>query len=255
MTVSKLICAVAALLAVLLTPAWAGDVTVTGTVTYRERIALPADARLQVTLVALPWATRIAGAASDIPARGGVPVNFSLNLRTNSVDAGGAHGLLAEISSQSRVMFRNVQPVPVDLAAPMPVEIVVNFSPDPPHPPPPAISVPAFDFLEQDWTVTSIGGRPVIGTRPLTLSIEADYGAGGSGGCNNYFAETNIEQGTIVFGPAAATRMACDPAIMEQEAAYFAALAAVASYEHDKQSLRLLDAAGIPLIGLIHATE
>ena len=38
---------------------------------------------------------------------------------------------------------------------------------------------------------------------------------------------------------------------MAQEAAFFAALSAVAAYEQAEDSLRLLDAAQIPLIGLI----
>ena len=42
---------------------------------------------------------------------------------------------------------------------------------------------------------------------------------------------------------------------MDQERAFFAALAATASYEMSGNSLRLLDAAGIPLIGLVEPKE
>ncbi len=100
------------------------------------------------------------------------------------------------------------------------------------------------------WRITSIGGKPAVGERPPTFSITADSRAGGNSGCNNYFAEADFTDG-LSFGPAAATRMACAEPLMAQEAALFAALAAVANYETDGESLRLLDAAGIPLIGLV----
>ena len=49
--------------------------------------------------------------------------------------------------------------------------------------------------------------------------------------------------------------MACAPDLMNEENAYFTALSAVASYELDDLGLRLLDAAGVPLIGLVRTTE
>jgi putative lipoprotein len=42
---------------------------------------------------------------------------------------------------------------------------------------------------------------------------------------------------------------------MAQESAFFAALIAVARYEISDDSLRLLDAAEVPLIGLIRTKE
>lgn len=244
-------------LVLLATPAWAGDLTLTGTVTYYERIALPPGSRLRVTLVEMDGMAPVVGASSSIPASGSVPVRFSLQLSTDAAETGKPHGLLAEISSQGRVMFRNAQPVPVNLHATVPVEVVVNFSPAPPPDPQPEepMSPPAGPLLDTRWKVTSIGGRPVAGQRPLTLSVAADHQVGGSGGCNNYFTEVSMSETTLSFGPPAATRMACAPEVMEQEAAFFAALAAVASYELDGSGLRLLDAAGVPLVGLVRETE
>ena len=246
-----------ALLLLLVIPAWswASSFTLSGTVTYRERIALPADATLRVTLVQLDGGNPVVGASASIPTRGVVPIAFALNVHSDIDMFDGSHGLLAEISSGETVLFRNPVAVPVTQATGEPVSILVNFAPQPA----PAIETepagPPPDFLEVEWTVTSVGGRPVVGPRPPTLSIAADLRAGGSGGCNNFFTEASIEGETIAFGPPASTRMACEPAIMDQEFAYFAALSAAASFEHDSQGLRLLDAAGIPLIGLVRATE
>lgn len=232
--------------ALLVMPAAANPQIVDGIVSYRGRIALPPGAQLHVSLVALSSATPVVGAGAIIPTRGQGPLSFTLNIRTDL--APGAYGIIAEIRQGQRPLMRNNNPVPVDLSSGQPVEVTVSpmlvaQSPTPPAPP--------SELIDIVWTVTSVGGRPIMGDRPLTLSMAADQRAGGNGGCNDYFAEARIEDDAMSFGPAAATRMACAADIMAQEAAYFAALAAVASYELDGNSLRLLDAAGIPLIGLV----
>jgi putative lipoprotein len=252
MTMLKLIRAILALVVVLAAPALAGTTTLKGTVTYRERIALPPEAWLRVTLVELDGQVPVLGASAHIPARGQVPMAFVLDIHSDIDVFGGAYGLMAEISSHGRVQFLNPVPVPVSAGAPA-SGIILNYAPAPPELALPPPASPA--LLDVVWTVTSIGGRPVQGEAPLTLSIAADHRVGGSGGCNNYFTEAMIEDDRLAFGPAAATRMACALAIMDQETAYFAALAAVASYELDDAGLRLLDAANVPLVGLIRAAE
>ncbi|MCP8883973.1 META domain-containing protein [Devosia sp. XJ19-1] len=252
MRMQNLIRVVAALLVGLASPVWAAGVTIDGSVSYRERMALPPDAWLTVTLVTLPTASPVAGASADIPAKGQVPISFVLNIH-DALNTAASYGLVAEISSGGRVIFRNPVPTPVTPGAGQTPTIVVNYAPERLEEPPPPL--PDTGLVEILWTVTSIGGKPVSGTRPLTLSIAADHRAGGSGGCNNYFTEASITEDGISFGATAATRMACAPQIMDQEAAYFTALAAVASYERDEQGLRLHDAAGVPLIGLVEATE
>lgn len=256
MLTSRLVCLLAALLTLLglAAPSLAADISLSGEVTYRERIALPPDARLAVALVSLPEGRRIVGAESAID-KGSVPLRFTLNLRSSVVAPGGLYGLIAEIRSGGRILFRNDQPVPVDITAPSPTLIVVNFSPQP-LPQPPEIVVPPLEpprpLLDIVWTVTSIGGEPVPAGERLTFSIAADQRVGGSGGCNNYFTEASFEEDTrLAFGPVAGTRMACEPAVMALESRFFAALAATRGYELSGDSLRLLDAAGVPLAGLV----
>ncbi|MBE7732469.1 META domain-containing protein [Devosia faecipullorum] len=230
-------------------PALAQGITLSGTVTYRERIALPPDAQLRISLVSLPGGAPVAGASADIPAKGQIPLAFSLNVHRQP--AAGAYGLVAEIRSGENLLFRNAQPVPLQPDLTHRVEIMVQKMPRSPTPVPPPL--PALTDIV--WNVTSIGGRPAIGPRPPTLSIAADLRASGHGGCNNYFAETSLSETELTFGPAAATRMACEPDLMAQESAYFAALAAVTGFELEGRSLRLLDAAGIPLIGLVRSAD
>lgn len=235
-------------------PAVAADTAITGTVTYRERMALPTDAVLHVTLVELPAGHAVAGAAAVVPAKGQVPLAFNLAVRAK-LDARTAYGLIAEITGSGRSLFRTPQPVPVIPASGQPVDIVVHFAPAPlptSSAPPPVVPATLVDMV---WRMTSIGGRPATGASPPTLSISSDHRANGTGGCNSYVTSVEFDGNDLAFEPAAATRMACATPIMEQEMAYFTALSAVASYEVDGKSLRLLDAAGVPLIGLVRAGE
>ena len=242
-----------ALLALLMAaPAFAADVTFTGLVTWRERMALPPDAALTVNLVTLPGQQRVTGARADLGGKAGSPIRFTLDVRSDVLAEGGAFGLLAEIRSNGAIVFGNRQPVPVDALMPAGILIPVEFSPPPLDPPgqmlPPEPPNPLLDVV---WTLTSIGGDPALPGRAVTFSIAADHRAGGNGGCNNYFTEADFETLPLSFGPVAGTRMACDPAVMAQEARFFSALGATRGYELTGDALRLVDAAGVPLAGLI----
>ncbi|WP_297104436.1 META domain-containing protein [uncultured Devosia sp.] len=254
MQLSRLVGALAVILAFWSTAALAAA-TINGTVTYRERIGLPPNAWLRVTLVDLSTMTPVVGASAGIPAKGQVPIRFVLNVEAQLDDAAGAYGLAAEISSADQVLFRSSAPYPVALGHDMPTAITVYPVPKQALPPEPPIPTAPAELVNTLWTVTSIGGRPVTGSRAPTLSIAADNRAGGFGGCNNYFTEASFEGTKLHFGPAAATRMACEASVTELETDYFTALSAVAFYELDGPALRLLDAAGIPLIGLVRPSE
>lgn len=235
-------------------PALAEDVTFSGLVTWRERMVLPSDASLSVTLVTLPGQQRITGAHAGLGGKAGSPIQFTLNVRSDAIAGPGQFGLVAEIRSQGYVIFRNWQPVLVDIAEPGGNVIEVEFSPPPPHDPPEQILPPVETpnpLLGTLWTLTSIGGEPILAETTVTFSIAADYRAGGNGGCNNYFTEASFDDPPLSFGPVAGTRKACAPAIMTQEARFFAALSAVWGYELSGDTLKLVDAAGVPLAGLV----
>nr|WP_295890288.1 META domain-containing protein [uncultured Devosia sp.] len=247
---------VALLAFALAVPAMAEDVTFSGLVTYRERMALPPDAALTITLVGLPAEQHIASAQASLGGKAGSPIQFTLNVRSDVMTADGQYGLVAEIWSAGYVIFRNGQPAVADADEPAGNVIEVEFSPPPPHDPPEQVLPPVETpnpLLDVLWTVTSIGGDPVLPQTEVTFSIAADHRAGGNGGCNNYFTEASFEIPPLTFGPIAGTRMACDPAVMAQETRFFAALEATVGYDLAGDALKLVDAAGIPLAGLVRA--
>ena len=80
----------------------------------------------------------------------------------------------------------------------------------------------------------------------ITALFGEEGNLGGSAGCNNYKASYEVEGESIQIGPAASTRKMChEPAgIMEQEAAYLAALEVAARYRIVGTRLELSSAEG-----------
>ncbi|UJW87063.1 META domain-containing protein [Devosia sp. SL43] len=258
MFVSRLLRTGLALLTLLtlVSAAAADDVTFTGEVTYRERMLLPPDSALTITLVSLPDQSPITSATAVLADRAASPIQFTLNVRSTVLASGGQYGLVAQIMLAGGGSFTNVEPLLVDPADPERNLIEVAFLAPPPHDPPVEILPvepiePLSPLLDTAWRVIGIGGDPVLADTEVTLSIAGDRRAGGNGGCNNYFTEASFDLTPLSFGPVAGTRMACTPATMEQEAAYFAALRTTTGYELSGNSLSLVDAIGVPIVELV----
>lgn len=238
------------LFVLLATPVFAAKVTLTGEVTYLERIALPPGGTLSVALVdlAAPAEPRVK-AEAPISSPGQVPLTFTLNFDSSVVAEGRQYGLVAEIVGEDRtVWFRNTEPYPVDPLAPgAKIAIVVSIvseaeaaAPEPPAPPP---------FLNITWQADSIGGKPVARGLVSSLSIASDMRAGGRGGCNSWFAQAEVNGQRLLFSAVAATRMACmSEAATQQEDAFFGALAATRFWRLDDKLLVLLDGSGASLV-------
>lgn len=78
----------------------------------------------------------------------------------------------------------------------------------------------------------------------VTLEFGPEGRVGGNGGCNTYFAGYTVDGDSLTFGQAGSTMMACEEAIMAQEAAYLAALQSTATFTVEGDALRLADAGG-----------
>jgi putative lipoprotein len=249
----RIVLAMMALLLAFASPALAAKVTLTGDVTYRERIALPPGGTLSVALIdlAAPDQPRVSAKAS-ISSPGKVPLTFTLNFDDNVVVAGHEYALVAEISGEDgTVWFRNAEPYAIAPLAPAtPILIIVNIVPaDAAAVEPVVVSPPP--ILDITWQAESIGGAPVTRGVVSSLSIAADMRAGGRGGCNSWFAQAEISGERLIFSAVAATRMACmSDEATKQEDSFFAALAATRFWRLDKDHLILLDAAGAQLANL-----
>ena len=98
------------------------------------------------------------------------------------------------------------------------------------------------------YVVERIGERPLIENSYLTITLDDDGRAFGTAGCNHWFASYTIKQQQISFGQAGATRMACAPALMEQEQRFLEALGKVERWDvSPTEQLRLWPAEGNPI--------
>lgn len=250
----RMVVAMVALLLAFASPALAAKVTLTGEVTYRERIALPPGGTLSVSLIDLasPDKPRVS-AKAPIAGPGQVPLTFTLNFDDTVIVAGHSYALIAEIAGSDAVWFRNVEPYALDPLTPVaPIVIVVNIVPrdTPAVTPEPAVAAPP-PILDVTWQAEVIGGVPVARGIVSSLSIASDMRAGGRGGCNSWFAQAEINAERLIFSAVAATRMACvSDEATKQEDNFFAALAATRFWRLDKDHLILLDAGGVELANL-----
>lgn len=96
-----------------------------------------------------------------------------------------------------------------------------------PYPPP---SLP-----DSAWLAEDIGQSGVIDMLQSTLEFDVNMNVSGNAGCNRYFGSATVKGDEIIFGQLGSTRMACSPAIMNQEQRFLTALTAVRSWRIDAE--------------------
>lgn len=86
---------------------YAATAVITGTVSYRERIALPPGARLEVKLldVSLADAPARTLAATTVRPRGGVPIPYRLRVDRSRIRPGHSYALQAQIFVGRQLWF------------------------------------------------------------------------------------------------------------------------------------------------------
>lgn len=94
-------------------------------------------------------------------------------------------------------------------------------------------------LIGKSWLAEDIGGRGVIDTAQTTITFDDEGRVSGSGGCNRNFGAVTID-GAIAFSKLGSTRMACVPALMDQERKFFDALAATRTYRLDDPGYKLV---------------
>jgi len=103
------------------------------------------------------------------------------------------------------------------------------------------------------WHAESIRRRGVIPNIQTVIHIAADGKVTGSGGCNRIRGGMTINEARISFGPMISTKMACAPAIMNQESDFLSALGDARLWRIDEQRDRLIlvDAHGVTVLRLL----
>jgi heat shock protein HslJ len=80
-----------------------------------------------------------------------------------------------------------------------------------------SVPVRGLEDLEGSWVVVNdvAAPAPVVGT--VRLDFTADGRVSAATGCNAVNGPVSVEASTLVTGPLVSTRMACEPALMDQE--------------------------------------
>jgi putative lipoprotein len=223
--------------------ATAEEITVSGEVFYRERIALPSNAVLVVQLsdVSLADAPASTIAEQKIDPAGQVPIKFEIKFDSAVIQPKASYALQARITVDDKLWFINDQRYAVDPLKPEPQNMLlkrVSRNAD-----------AAPTLFGTTWVAEDIGGSGVIDNAQSTFSVASDGRVSGRGACNGYFAQAEVNGDKIKIGKAGATMMACDQALMDQERKFLAALEAAASYRIDGDGkLFLVDAGGVDIV-------
>lgn len=229
--------------ALAMAPALAG--TVTGTATYRERIALPPEAEFEVLIQDVARAgaaATVIGRQRIVPA-GQPPIRFAVPYEDSDVSPRGRYALRATVRHEGRLLFTTDTFTPVLAGSSEPVELVMTMVPAP-------RVAPLRGTL---WRLLAMEGPEVVlnepPARPIELQLlEDEPRLAASGGCNRLIGGFSLEGETIRFSQLASTQMACGPQLMELERRYAEALAKVRRWSIDKRSLMLQDAGGRTLL-------
>jgi heat shock protein HslJ len=102
-------------------------------------------------------------------------------------------------------------------------------------------------LIGTNWALDTITEGEAASTpaAPATLLFGEDGSVSGSTGCNSLFGSYSTADG---FSPLGTTKMACEPAVMEQEALVLAILGPEATLTIDGSLLTIADLAGRTLI-------
>ena len=106
------------------------------------------------------------------------------------------------------------------------------------------------DLANTRWRLVAFGApnghEPVLEGSSVTLLLGGDARATGSGGCNSYGGNYDVQGDRITFTDLIATMRACaDTSYTRQEKRYFEALGSATSYERAGESLRIVYGQGV----------
>ncbi len=224
--------------------AGATQAMITGTITYRERMALPPNAAIDVRLEDVSQQdapAKLMGENIFAAAGKQVPIPFQLSYNPADINPAHSYSLRANISVNGQMTFTSTTAYPVlTNGAPSQVNIVLQKAPAPP----PA-SPSGKKLLGTRWLLTQLNGKPAIpgmGDKVAYLVLHHEqYRVSGSGGCNTLAGSYVLEQSALQITPGASTMMACSPEVMQQEQNFIQALGTTTTYHIQGTTLELLN--------------
>ena len=223
---------------------------VSGTVTYRQRIALTHDAVATVRLVDQSRADAPSETISEevINNPHQVPIPFSLTYDPEKIIASHTCAVRAEISDRGRVMFRTTTAyLVITQDRPSQVDLVLEMMPQAPTPPSDAgVPLAGTNWVLREYAPQGIETIPARGEQRPTLAFGNDGRVSGNTGCNQYSGPYTQTGNQLSIGPLSSTLRAClDSELNAQERLMLQVLSGEVTSTRDGSRLVLMSPAGM----------
>ncbi len=227
---------------------------ITGTVAYRERIALAPNAVLRVSLEDVSRqdvAAKVLAEVNTLTDGKQVPLAFAIPYRTAEIAANHRYQVRAQIivNGQRRYLSTTAYPV-LTQGAPARVTILVQAIATTP----PVSPSPSAKLEETYWKLTYLDGQTSLVPSPRQEPKMTLHKMGrkmtGSSGCNALFASYTLSGNMLKFTGIGGTMMACPEPLMRQEQTFTGALKATTTYRITGEVLDLL--AGTKILARFH---
>jgi len=192
-----------------------------GTVSYRERIALPPDSMLVVSLTdtsPVIVTTRIVAEAVLRVDGKEPPIPFELPYDRARIASDHSYGVRAAIRSGDRILFETSGAYPVITRGnPTRVELLlVRGSADA------ARAVPT--LVGSAWRLEDLAGTGAPDRVEATIEFPEAGRVTGMASCNRFFGYFETRGASLTIARLGATKKLCPPALMDQETKYLRAL-------------------------------
>jgi putative lipoprotein len=207
---------------------------VKGTVSYRERMALPPDAAVEVWITdvsPLILAQALLAEATIVTEGRQVPILFELRYDPSRIVADHDYAVKAAIRSAGEILFATeTGALVITKGNPTDVQLWLTR---------------ATGGAEGDrtvlqgtaWRLEDLGGESALDTVEATLEFPEAGRVAGSGSCNRFFGSVEISGESIRFGQLGSTQMSCEEAVNNQESKYLRALGAAERFTLEATTL------------------
>ncbi|MBT8146147.1 MAG: YbaY family lipoprotein [Gammaproteobacteria bacterium] len=219
-------------------------------ISYRERIALPPDAQLDVQLIEVSRADVASGRiASQRFAMTSVPMAITLNYDSQVVAEQARYAIVASIWSGDEQIFRTARRFSVldgsvagTETETVEVQLTMVTEDD-------QISGPPRSIRGIQWAATEVAGQAWSNADPATLTIDDEMNFSSFGGCNRFSGQLILTESEINFPENfAGTLMTCPGQAEALERTYLDALRLVSRYLRYGGGLIMTDASGNALL-------
>lgn len=224
-----------------------GTLAINGSATYRERIALPADAVFEAMLEDVSRADSVSRviSRSRVERPGNPPFQFTISYDPGQIVPNHIYSVRARITEGERLLFTTDQRYQVltqGHGSEIGMMMLRSVSAPTTAPSPSAAGIP---LRETNWKLVQLEGKSVSAgdqqREPNLTFHTAENRITGFGGCNRFSGTYMADSRALRFNGVASTQMACDRG-MDTEMAFLGMLEKVRTWKITNQQLEFYDA-------------